>query len=127
MGVSRGAIFVHRRATTAHAGVFIVNDRLFVHSYGGSFRRWGTRLRSIARLLSLIGLLRLLLVVTVNAVNVAVVVVLVIASRSLRGLISNRIFILRCGPIWQCCRTELWQWLLWYTQSRKRYQLGPEV
>ena len=77
-------------------------------------------MRSIAQLLLLIGLLEFLLVVTVDAVNIAVVVVVVIASRILRGLISNRISILRFGPIWQCCHTELWQWLLWYTQSRKR-------
>ena len=79
-----------------------------------------THLRSIVRLLLPRELLQFPLVVTVNAVNIAVVVVLVITSWSLRGLISSRIFILRCGQTRMCCRTELWQWLLWYTQSRQR-------
>ena len=119
MEISRRAIFVHRRATTAHVGVFIIHDRLVIHSCSGSFRSWGTPSRSIAPVLVLMGLLRFLLAVTVNAVNIAVVVVVVIASWSLRGLVPSRIFILRCGPTRMRCRTELWQWLLWYTQSIK--------
>ena len=109
MAVSRRALLVHRRATTAHVRIFIVDDKLIVHSYSGSLSSWSTRLRSIAPLLLLIGLLRFLLVSTVNAVNIAIVVVIVIASWSLRGLVSSRIFILRRAPTWVYYRTKLWQ------------------